>query len=116
MTVKVDADGDIDCFLDDSTLAAHMIMDGVHEYNRIDRLQRALLPFSCNGKDFICNTAYCRIRDLYAVDIADMLLNIRSCHALGIHGQDLFLNVLADAGLVLFQKLRLKFSLSVSRN
>jgi len=29
---------------------------------------------------------------------------------LGVHGQDFLLNVLADAGLVLFQHLRLKFS------
>ena len=89
-------------------------MDSVHKYNRVDCLQRTLLPFSCNGKNLICDTAYCRVGDLYAVDIADMFLDIRGCHALGIHGQDLFLNILADAGLVLFQKLWVEFSLSVS--
>ena len=38
-----------------------------------------------------------------------MGLNIAGCHTLGVHGQDFLLNVLTDAGLVLFQYLRLKF-------
>ena len=44
----------------------------------------------------------------------DMCLNISRRHALGVHGQDLFLDVLADAGLVLFQYLRLKLAFTVS--
>ena len=45
----------------------------------------------------------------------DMSLDIRRSHALGIHGQDLFFNVLTDAGLVLLQNLRLKFALAIPR-
>ena len=44
-----------------------------------------------------------------AVNILDMGLNIAGGHTLGVHGQDFLLNVLTDAGLVLFQYLRLKF-------
>ena len=42
-----------------------------------------------------------------------MGLNISGGHPLGIHGQYLFLDVLADAGLVLFQHLRLKLAFPV---
>ena len=45
-----------------------------------------------------------------------MALNIAGGHALGVHGQDLFLNVLADAGLTLFQHLRLKLTFPVPGN
>ena len=42
-----------------------------------------------------------------------MGLNISGGHPLGIHRQDLFLDILADAGLVLFQHLRLKLAFPV---
>ena len=45
-----------------------------------------------------------------------MGLNISGGHPLGIHRQDLFLNILADAGLVLFQHLGIEFPLAISRD
>ena len=45
-----------------------------------------------------------------------MGLNIAGCHPLDVHGQDFLLNVLTDAGLVLFQYLRLKFPLPIPGN
>ena len=45
-----------------------------------------------------------------------MGLNISGGHPLGIHRQDLFLDILADAGLVLFQHLRLKLAFPVPRH
>ena len=36
------------------------------------------------------------------MDILYMSLNISGRHALGVHGQDLLLDLLSDAGLVLF--------------
>lgn len=35
-----------------------------------------------------------------AVDILNMCLNVVGDHPLGVHGQNLLLNVLADAGLL----------------
>ena len=43
-----------------------------------------------------------------------MALNIPCCHTFGVHREDLRLNVLTDAGLSLFQQLRVKFTLPVS--
>ena len=43
-----------------------------------------------------------------------MGFNVPCGHAFGIHRKNLFLDVLADAGLVFLQELRIKFSLSVT--
>ena len=93
-----------------------MIVDGIHENYRVDAFQRSLLPFFCDGKDLVSNAAYRGIRDFHAVDILDMLLDVTSGHALGVHGQDLFLNVLANTGLVFLQHLGLKFAFPVARH
>jgi len=78
--------------------------------------QRPLLPFLCDRQNLIRNAAYRRIRDIYAVNILDMCFDIAGCHALGIHRQNLLLDILTDTGLILFQQLRLKFTLAIPRN
>ena len=93
-----------------------MIVDGIHENYRVDAFQRPLLPFFCDGENLVRDTAYGRVGHLYAVDIPNMGLNIRRGHAFGVHGQDLLLDVLTDAGLILLQELRLKLPLSVPRD
>ena len=45
-----------------------------------------------------------------------MRFNIARRHPFRIHGQNLFLDILADAGLMFFNQLRLEFSFSVSGN
>ena len=44
-----------------------------------------------------------------------MRFDITRGHALGVHRQDLFLNVLTDTGLVLLQDLGLKFAFPITR-
>ena len=44
-----------------------------------------------------------------------MVFNVAGCHALCIHGQDLFFDILTDAGLVLLQKLWFIFPFAISR-
>src|SRR5699024_4231027 len=80
------------------------------------RLQRPLLPLLGDGEDLVCDPAYGAVRYGNPIDVLDMSLNIAGGHALGVHGQDLFLNVLADAGLTLFQHLRLKLPFPVPGN
>ena len=43
-----------------------------------------------------------------------MGFNITGSHAFGIHGEDLLLNILTYAGLILFDELRGELSLAVS--
>ena len=45
-----------------------------------------------------------------------MRLDIPCSHAFGIHGENLFLNVLAYTGLIFLEYLRLEFTLAVTRN
>lgn len=45
-----------------------------------------------------------------------MRFDITRSHALSVHGQDLFLNILADTGLVLLQNLGLKFAFPITRH
>ena len=45
-----------------------------------------------------------------------MRFNIPCRHSFGIHGQDLLLDVLTDAGLVFLQKLGLKFTFPIPRH
>ena len=45
-----------------------------------------------------------------------MRFNISCRHAFGVHGQDLLLNVLADAGLILLQQLGFKFTFPIPRH
>ena len=59
---------------------------------------------------------YGAVRYRNPIDVLDMALNIAGGHALGVHGQDLFFNVLADAGLTLFQHLGFKFPFPVPGN
>ena len=114
--VQINANRDIDSLLHDVSIAAHMIVDRIQKYYRVDRLQRPLLPFLCDRQNLIRNAAYRRIRDIYAVNILDMCFDIAGCHALGIHRQNLLLDILTDTGLILFQQLRLKFTLAIPRN
>lgn len=45
-----------------------------------------------------------------------MAFNIGGGHAFGIHGKYLFFHILADAGLILLDDLRLELALSVTGN
>lgn len=46
----------------------------------------------------------------------NMRFDVAGRHAFRIHGQDLLFDILTDAGLVLFQKLRFKFTFPVTGN
>ena len=61
-------------------------------------------------------TGYRGIRDIYAVDILNMRFNVTGGHAFGVHGQNLLLDVLADAGLIFPQHLGVKFALAIPRH
>ena len=106
----------IHSLLYDLPLAADMVVDGIQKYHRIDSLQRPLLPLFGHRQDLVRNPADRAVRDRNTVNILNMGLNISGGHPLGIHRQDLFLNILADAGLVLFQHLRLKLAFPVPRH
>ena len=92
-------------------------MDRIQKNYGIDRFQRPLLPFFRHRQDLIRDPAYYRsVRHRQPVDILNMRLNVAGRHAFRIHGQDLLFDILTDAGLVLFQKLRFKLPFPVTEN
>ena len=90
-------------------------MDGIHENDGIGAFQGSLLPFPDDGKNLVRDSADGAIRYLYAVNVTDVSFDIRCRHSFGVHGQNLFFNVLTDAGLILLEQLRLKLSLPIPR-
>ena len=115
-TIQIKADGNVHCFLYDLPFAADMVVDRIQKNYGIDRFQRPLLPFLRHRQDLIRDPAYRSVRHSQPVDILNMRLNVTGRHAFRIHGQDLLFDILTDAGLVLFQKLRFKLPFSVTGN
>lgn len=112
---QINSNGDIHGLFYDLPFAADMVVDGVHENDGIGAFQGSLLPFPDDGQDLVRDSADGGIRYLHAVNVPDMSFDIRRRHSFGIHRQNLFLDVLADAGLVLLEQLRLKLALPIPR-
>ena len=51
-------------------------MDGIHENDRIDFLQRSFLPFFYDGKDLIRNPADGTVRNLDVIEFPHMAFDI----------------------------------------
>lgn len=66
------------------SFATDMAVDCIEKHHCVYRLQM-LLPLFRNGKDLVRDSALCRIRDVYAVDISKMCLNVSHCHGPGVH-------------------------------
>ena len=114
--VQVDSYGDVYRLFHDLALTADVVMDGVHEHHRINAFQRPLLPFLRCRKYLVRDPAHGAFRRLDAVDVPDVIHDVRGGHPLGVHGDDFLLHILADAGLILFQNHRLKLSFPISRH
>ena len=78
-----------------------MVMDGVHENDSIDFLQRPFLPFFYDGQDFIRDPADGTVGNLDVIEFPHMAFDIIRGHSFGIHGDDRFFHVLSDRILIL---------------
>lgn len=88
----------------------------IQEYDGVDALQGPHLPFLHHRHYFICDSAYCTVRDLNPIDIPDMAFNIAGCHAFRVHGQDFFFHISAQRSLAFLYDLRVKFAFTVTGN
>ena len=114
--VHVNAKGYIDSTFDNASLAADMVMDGIHKYDRIDFLQRAFLPFPDNGKYLVRDPADCAVGYIHVVEFFHVGFYVAGCHAFCIHGKNLFLHVLRHGILVFFNELGLILTVPVARD
>ena len=77
---------------------------------------RCCHSFARHRQDLIRDPAYRSVRHRQPINILNMLLDVAGRHAFRIHGQDFLFDILTDAGLVLFQKLRFKLAFPVTGN
>lgn len=68
------------------------IVNGVHEHERIHRLQRTVLPGCDLRHDLFADLRYQLRRDLHAVQFLDLLSDIPLAHTAGVQRQDLILH------------------------
>ena len=69
-----------------------LVVNGVHEHERIHRLQRTVLPGYDRGHDFFADLRYQLRRDLHTVQFLDLLGDIPLAHTAGVQHQDLILH------------------------
>jgi hypothetical protein len=94
---------------------SHFQEYGIHVDQGIDGLQRPALLFPGPLHDFVRDGAHRLGRDLVAVEVLDMGLDVPRRHPLGVHRDDLLLQP-GDIFLVLLDDPRLKIGLSIPRN
>ncbi len=70
---QVDANGNEHSLLYDLPFAADVVMDCIHEHDRINALQRPLLPFPGFGQHFVRDPAHGALGNLDAVDVPDVI-------------------------------------------
>lgn len=113
LAIQIDPNSDIYSLLNDPSFAAHMVVDGIQKNNGVDTFQQSLLAFLGFFQHFVDDPADGAFGNLYSVYIFDVFVDIVAGHPFGIHGDDLSFNVFADAGLVLFQDLRIELAFSI---
>ena len=65
-----------------------LVVDGIHEDERIDVFQRPILPGIDLRHDLFADLAYQIRRDFHIVKALDLLCDVPLAHAAGVEGQD----------------------------
>jgi len=94
-------------------LQPHLQEHGGHVDQGIDGFQRPALPFPGPLHDFVRDRAHRLGRDLVAVKVLDMGLDVPGRHPLGVHRDDFLLQT-GDVFLTFLDDLGLKIGFSVS--
>src|SRR4051794_12288151 len=83
-------------------------------YNRVDAVQRTILPVHNLLLDLISGTGDELRRNFHAVDFADVIFDLAGCHAPRIQRNNQ-IGKIADAGLAFGNHLRIEGAVSVTR-
>ena len=94
--LKIDDNCYVNSIFNYLTLASNMVMERVHEHDRIHTLQRPVVSFTGFGKDFVGYLADCCVRNIHAINVLNMRLNIRGRHSLGVHRDDFTFDYFQD--------------------
>ena len=90
-------------------------LQGVQIKDRIDFLERPVLPGFDFLDDFIGDTGYQSRRDFHLVDLFQMLLNLARRKSAPIQRDDVVVKA-GETGLVLLDNLRLEAAVTIARH
>ena len=113
--VGPDAERDVDRLVADHALVADLDPQGVEEDQRVDRLQRPVLPLGDLLQHGVGDRADQVGRDVDAVELAQVALDLADAHAAGVHRDDLVVEA-GKAPLVLGDQLRVEGRQPVARD
>src|SRR3954471_13862051 len=113
--VRPDPERDVHRLVADRPLVAHLDPDRVEKDHRVERLERAVLPFGHLVQHRVCHRADQVGRDLKAVELAQVPLDIAGAHAAGVHRHELVVEA-REAALVLGDELRVEGRQPVARD
>ena len=99
----------------DSSLVTHLHKQCIQVQDRIDTLQRPVLPFLHFFDHRVGHLRYQRGADLDSVDVLQVALDFSRRHPTRVHRQDLVIET-AEAPLVFAHDLGLKLALPIARN
>jgi len=107
--------GQINAFVDDLVVFTAFENNSVEVNDRINRIQRAVLPLIYFRQDFIGDFRNQCLRNLCSVNLTQVVLNVALTHAFGVHRQYFLLN-LVSPGLTSFKNFRLELAIAIARN
>ena len=87
-------------------------MAGIDEYDRIDAVQRSVLPFFNILQNLVCHTRYEALTAFKPIDLFDLLGDLPGCQPSGIHAYD-FVVYAGDILLSIFYDSRFECAVSI---
>ena len=93
-----------------------MVVNRIQEKHSVNAFQRPLLPVLGFFQYFVRDPANRAFWHLYAVNIADVFIDIVAGHSFCIHGYDLGFDIFTDTGLVFLENLWIEFAFPIPGN
>ena len=115
LAVRVEGERDVDGLVLDQPLVADLDAQGVEKHHRVDRIERPVLPFPHLVQNRVGDPADQVGRDLGAVELGDVALDLANRHAAPVEAQDLVVEA-AEPPLALRDQLRLEAAGPVARD
>jgi hypothetical protein len=114
-SVRSDAESDVNRLVFHRPLVAYLDADRIEENQRIEGFQSSVLPFRHLLQDVIGDGTDQVGRDVDAIELAQMPLDLAGAHAAGVHRNDLLVKA-GKPPLVLGDQLRIEGRQAIPRN
>lgn len=112
LSFAADSKDDVSRHLPNGPIVPDGVVDRVDVENRIDVIEKPVLPVLNLGQDLIRYVRYETLRGFKPIDIYECVENLAGGHPLGIHGDNFLVNV-RDVFLPLFDNFGIKCGLAV---